>query len=137
MEEVYKEVNSLIHKCNKILLENPNINLDWADKYPHLKLEFHPIYQKNELWVLVSEDITFTLIDLQSLHENLIKELNKVSFFDKMTTKDVFAEIECLLNEGGLTDNQIDYLLTLETEISEGNIRVTNDLKKKIVERRF
>lgn len=137
MEEVYKEVNSLIHKCNKILLENPDINLDWADKYPHIKIEFHPIYQKNELWVLVSEDITFTLIDLQSLHENLIKELNKVSFFDKMTTKDVFAEIECLLNEGGLTDNQIDYLLTLETEISEGNIRVTNDLKKKIVERRF
>lgn len=137
MEEVYKEVNSLIHKCNKILLENPDINLDWADKYPHIKIEFHPIYQKNELWVLVSEDITFTLIDLQSLHENLIKELNKVSFFDKMTTKDVFVEIECLLNEGGLTDNQIDYLLTLETEISEGNIRVTNDLKKKIVERRF
>lgn len=137
MEEVYKEVNSLIHKCNKILLENPDINLDWADKYPHIKIEFHPIYQKNELWVLVSEDITFTLIDLQSLHENLIKELNKVSFFDKMTTKDVFAEIECLLNEGGLTDNQIDYLLTLETEISEGNIRVTNDLKKKIVERKF
>ena len=53
----------------------------------------------------------------------------------KLTLKELGEEIEMILAEGGLTFDQVDYLLYMETLIAEGTI--TDEQKRKIVCRDF
>ena len=49
----------------------------------------------------------------------------------KLTLKELGEELEMILAEGGLTFDQVDYLLYLETCIADGSI--TEEEKRKII----
>lgn len=53
----------------------------------------------------------------------------------KLSLKELGEEIEMILAEGGLTFDQVDYLLYLETCIADGSI--TEEQKREIISRDF
>ena len=53
----------------------------------------------------------------------------------KLSLKELGEEIEMILAEGGLTFDQVDYLLYMETLIDEGTI--SEEDKRKIICRDF
>ena len=53
----------------------------------------------------------------------------------KLSLKELQEELEMILAEGGLTFDQVDYLLYLETCIADGSI--TEEEKRKIICRDF
>lgn len=53
----------------------------------------------------------------------------------KLNLKELAEEVEMILAEGGLTFDQVDYLLYMETLIDEGTI--SEEDKRKIICRDF
>lgn len=58
-----------------------------------------------------------------------------MAFYENFTDKDLQDEIDMILAEGGLTFDQVDHLLYLETLLSNGEL--TDEQRKQIVYRKI
>ena len=72
---------------------------------------------------------------LRGKESSRIQERTGEIWMIKLNLKELAEEVEMILAEGGLTFDQVDYLLYMETLIDEGTI--SEEDKRKIICRDF